>query len=346
MSNKEGNGIVSTKLFKAMLWVVISCSLIGCENKKPVRIGLSVELTGRHGDLGVQSRNGELLAVETLNAESGIHGRPIELVVRDDKGTPEEAQVADQELIDAGVVAIIGHITSAQTLTAYHVSEAAGIILISPTTSIPELSGQKDHFFRLVAPNPKEGRILARYFRQQQQWSRIAVIYETDNAAFTGSLLDSFTESYRRLGGEIVSSLGFSSSSNPDFAALVTELQKTQAEGMLLIASAVDVALIAQRVRIQEWQVPLIETAWTQTQDLIHKGGQAVEGIQILQSYDPNNTSPEYQDFQARFEKRFGNVPPLYAGNAYDTVLVLTAALAHTKQSKRFIPGTYQYSGT
>ena len=58
--------------------------------------------------MGVDGRDGALLAVETLNKAGGVTGRTLELVVRDDLSTDEGALAADLELKEAGVVAIVG----------------------------------------------------------------------------------------------------------------------------------------------------------------------------------------------------------------------------------------------
>jgi branched-chain amino acid transport system substrate-binding protein len=327
---KEKTPMKTVPYMKLIVVFALVVILPACDRNQVILIGFSGELTGKNGSLGVQARNGAQLAVEIINADDGINGRKIELVVRDDKGIPDGAKAADQELVNAGVVAIIGHITSTQTLAAYPISGEAGIVLCSPTASTPELSSREDHFFRVVAANPKEGKILAKYLFEQRKKSRVAVIYESDNTAFTQSLLESFTAYYEALGGTIGSAISFSSSTQSDFAKIVEELKQSEPDGLLIIAAAIDVALIAQQVLLSEWELPLLATAWAQTEELIHKGGKAVEGIIIPLSYDPNNTSPSYKDFQARYEKRFGSAPTLYAGHAYDIVFLLEAALEKT----------------
>lgn len=314
-----------------LMTVMMICLLVECQSKKPIQIGVSFELTGKNGNLGVQARNGVELAVETLNTAGGVQGRPLQLLVRDDQGFPEQAKAADQELVKADVAAIIGHITSAQTLAAYAVTEQAGIVLISPTASTPELSGKQDHFFRVVAPNPKEGAVLAQYCFRQQGYKQVAVIYDTDNAAFTRSLLESFTKNAAALHGQISGQIGFSSSASPDFAALLASAHALQPEALLLLTSPVDTALIAQQCQLQGCPIPLIATAWAQSPELLHKGGDAVEGIVIPVAYDPNNASSAYQNFKTRYQARFGEAPSLYAGKGYDIVLILAAALAKTQ---------------
>jgi len=310
---------------------VLVLLLVNCANREPILLGLSVGITGKYGDLGVQARDGALLAVETINNHGGVGGRPIQLEVRDDLGTPKDAQLVDQELVDMGVVAIIGHITSQQTLAAYPIAESANVVLFSPTTSTPELSGKKDHFFRLVAPNPTEGQVLAQHIYANRDLAKVAVIYEVDNQAFSLSLLDSFTKNYAALGGRLAGMIEYSSSAGVDFMKLVEQLRASgSADGLLIIAPPVDTALIAQRVRIEDWPIPLFATAWSQSQDLISKGGKAVEGLEIPLTYDPNNQSASYLDFQTRYQKRFGREPTLYAGITYDVVSILAKALEKT----------------
>ena len=120
---------------------------MGCSGKKAIRIGFVAQLTGVQAELGVQERNGVQLAMEKINAKGGIGGRPVELVVRDDLGTPEGARAADRDLIEAGVVAIIGHATSGQTMVGLSVTNPARVVMLSPTATTPELSGLDDFFF-------------------------------------------------------------------------------------------------------------------------------------------------------------------------------------------------------
>ena len=132
-----------------LLIVTLGFFANGCMIKRPILIGFAAQLTGIQAELGVQERNGVQMAVETINATGGVAGRKIELVIRDDRGIPEKAQAADRELIKAGVLAIIGHATSAQTQAGLEVTNPAKVVLLGPTVSTLELSGLDDYFFRI-----------------------------------------------------------------------------------------------------------------------------------------------------------------------------------------------------
>ena len=315
----------------SLLSSILTLSLGGCAGQEPIRVGFAGELTGRNADLGIHGRNGVQLAVETLNQAGGINGRPIDLLVRDDQGTPSGAQTADRELIEAGVVAIIGHMTSGQSIAALPVIEEAGVVLISPTTSTPELTGLDDHFFRLNPDNSLTASTLARQVHRQHGPISLAVIYDVDNAAYTGSFLAAFAKTYRALGGQVAGEVSFSSSEDPDFAPLLAQLWTANPEGLLSIASAADTALIAQQTRLSGRQIPLFTCGWAQTEALLQNGGQAVEGIKIVMNHRLNSQSPASLDFQDRYLARFGRSPTFAAVQAFETMLVLAAALEKTK---------------
>jgi branched-chain amino acid transport system substrate-binding protein len=322
----------------SLLSGILGLALVACDQQGPIRVGFAGELSGKQSDLGVPGRDGALLAVETLNDAGGVAGRSLELLVRDDLGTPEGAQAADRALIEAGVVAIIGHMTSGQSMAALPVTEGAGMVLLSPTASTAELSGLDDLFFRVTSTNAQEARLLAQHVYQRRGLSRLAVIYDDDNAAFSQTLWDGFVQTYQALGGQVSGEASFSSSAEPDFAPLVAELRAGDPQGLFIIASALDTALIAQQVQLSGWQVPLFASGWAYTEALPQNGGRAVEGIELTVGHDENSQLPAFLDFRDRYQARFGRPPTFASVHAYDAVMVLAAALEKTNGQVKGLP--------
>lgn len=327
------------RLTYASLWlfipsvVMISAILSGfggCMKKETIRVGFAAQLTGVQAELGVQERNGVELALEEINAAGGISGRPVALIVRDDQGTPEGARTADGELIKAGVVAVIGHATSAQTIAGLSVTNPARIVMISPTATTPELSGLDDFFFRVSNSLEDRTHMFARHIYQHRRIPRVAVVTDTNNAAYSLAYRKSFETAYRALGGRVVGREEFSSKERPDFTPIVKKLRPGNPDGVLIIAADMDAALIAQRIRFSGWTVPLFTTSWAQTETLINDGGRAVDGMEIEVSSVVTNQNPEYAAFQSRYHARFGAWPSFGASQGYETAKVLAAALLKT----------------
>jgi branched-chain amino acid transport system substrate-binding protein len=302
-----------------------------CGPKESIRIGFVANLTGGNAALGVDGRDGALLAVEKINADGGVNGHPIELVIRDDLGTAEGAVAADQELIDDEKVSvIIGHMTSNTMMAAWPEFQNSGVVFLSPTVSTPQLAGHNDNFFRLIPINSTFSARLAEYASNDLSLRRVAIFYDTDNAAFTGTFRDGFVEEFVANGGTILMDHAFSSSAAPDFKPVLSDLKKLQPDAICIIASAVDTALIAQQSRLEGIDVQLLTSNWALTDDLIENGGRTVDGILTVVAHDETNRSPEYLDFSRQFQSRFGRQPTFAAGYGFESVFVLANAFEMT----------------
>jgi branched-chain amino acid transport system substrate-binding protein len=315
----------------AIIGLVAVCSAYMHWRRSPILIGFAGQLTGKQAELGVQERNGVLLAVDECNAAGGINGRAISLIVQDDLGTPEKAKEVDQALIEKGVVALIGHPTTAQSLAGMAVTNPARVVMISPTVSSPKVSGIDDFFFRVYPSFKDSASAFARYISQEARVVRLGILVDTDNSGYTQVYSDTFKEQYISLQGKIVEEITFSSKAQPDFKPLLEQVRGNGIDGLLILASDIDTALIAQRAQGMDRSIKLFTSAWAQTATLIHNGGQAVEGMKLEQSYAPTNPSTKFLAFISRFENRFGNPPSFGAAFGYEAAQVLMEALKQTQ---------------
>lgn len=344
------------KKMKKLLWILFAMILLAAGGtfylriqSKPVLIGVSAQLTGRQAELGVQVRNGIQLAADKINGSGGIHGKAIQLIIRDDYGIPEKAEEADEELIRSGVVAIIGHVTTAQTFAGLKVTNPAKIVMIGPNISTPELSGLDDYFFRIYPSFKKSAEAYAQYMHDQKHVNKIAILYDKDNRGYTETYRAMFAEKTNSLGMDISDEISFSSVSQPDFYPLIQKLHAKAPEGILVIASDVDTALIAQRIRLMGWDIPIFTTAWAQTETLIKNGGKAVEGMILEQSYALYSQSKKFMSFEDAYRNRFGSRPSFGAAYGYEALMVLAAALEKTDSKaaglKNALIGIHNFPG-
>ena len=79
---------------------------------EPIKIGILTSITTNFAPWGLQVRDGAQLAVDDINAAGGVDGRPLELVIEDDQNAAEEAVPAYERLLEEGVVAVGGVISS------------------------------------------------------------------------------------------------------------------------------------------------------------------------------------------------------------------------------------------
>ena len=312
-------------------FLLLCCAVLlrGCTGEDAVLLGFSGQLTGDHADLGVQGRNGATLAVEGINARGGLAGRPLKLLSRDDGDTPQTAVEADTALLKAGVVAIIGHMTSSQTLAALPTTTAAGRVMVSPTTATPELTGKKDLFFRVIPSNEAWGLALGAYAARRGM-TKVCVIGDADNASYVDSFNAAFEQAFGNAGGEIVCRFPFSSKQEPDWGVLLEQAATSRAQGIVATAAARDVAALAQTMTARNERLPLLCPTWPYTREILSIGGRSVDGIVFAASYTEANDRPRFQEFLQHYRERFGGPANFAAVYAYEAVTLLAAALVRT----------------
>ena len=320
----ERRTVLVVLLLAAAMFVVM------CRGDRSLLIGFSGQLTGTFSDLGVQGRNGATLAVEEINEAGGVAGMLLKLLAVDDGNTPESAVIADESLLNAGVLAIIGHMTSSQTMAVLPLIESRGAVLVSPTTAAPALTARKDPFFRLIPDNANWAAALARHAVHDRKFSRVSVLGDADNAAYTTSFNDAFIRHFQDLGGIIGANVQFSSKARPDWAALVEDVAGSQAQAVLLTASARDVAEFAKARTLAGVRAEILCPTWPYTREILVSGGESVEGILFATSYTEENDSPHFRSFQQRYEARFGWAPNFAAAYSYEAVILLAKALEKT----------------
>ena len=74
----------------------------------------------------------------------------------------------------------------------------------------------------------------------------------------------------------------------------------------------------------------LFSSSWAQTNEFLEKGGQAVDDLELISTYHPQNPYPAFQVFVELFEARYKRQPALLSASGYEAVLVLVRALEQT----------------
>lgn len=311
---------------------VLVWALAGCGPKPALKIGFIGGLSGKFSDLGTATRNGALLAIELVNDRGGVRGRPLVLLEHDDMQSNEQALLALQALKEQSVVAIIGPSTSSIAVAIAPVATDKQLLLVAPTASTSRLSGKDDYFLRSIGDSAFYGRAAAHYHVSKQGVRSAALILDMANADYTESWGDAYAQEFQRLGGKVMRVERFTSTQNPDHAALARSLVGSGAESVVTVASSVDSALLAQRVKALKPGMRLAGAGWASTERLIELGGAAVEGMLFEQYFDRFDASPKYQNFLQAYRVRFKADPGFGALLAFDAANMVIAGLQATEQ--------------
>jgi branched-chain amino acid transport system substrate-binding protein len=170
---------------RAALAVLAAAALLPAaalaQTPAPIRIGLIAPLSGGSADFGTSVRNGAELALAEINAVGGYLGRPLELVVRDDKANPEAGRAAAEDLVLKEKVAYtIGFCNTGVALRALDVFESARHLLMVPcsqgtavTTKTPPA---QSHVFRIAPADHMNARFLVREVVERRRLRQVALL--------------------------------------------------------------------------------------------------------------------------------------------------------------------------
>ncbi len=325
---------------------IVSFIVVSCSSPDPIKIGLLAGLTGRVADLGIAGRDGASFAVEQFNSRGGLNGRPVQLVTRNDKQNESECKKAVEELIQEGVVAIVGPMTSSMALVTVPLIDKHGILTISPTVSSNKLVDLDDSFLRIMSASAEAASKTAHYLYLKKDSRKLFVIYDLSNRAYTESWYDQLRSDFESLGGE-VSAANYRSAPGYNFLELVKGVTKEEMDSLVILANAMDTAMISQQLKKMSWKKPVMVSEWATTKDLLEFGGAAVEGIEIFHSFDRNNKSSSYLQFSEKFLNRFGYSAGFASAYAYNAVNIILSTLKknsdqHNLKDNILAGGPYQ----
>jgi len=305
-------------------------SLSGCDGRPPLRVGFSGCLSGRLSDLGLSGRNGAFLAIESRNASGGIDGRPVELLVKDDRHDPAEAKKVDQELIDAGVLAIVGHMTSSITREVLPLINAQRVVLLSPTTSAAEFNATDDYLIRVIETSSAESEHLAHHALRKAGLRSMASIIDLSNPAYTRPYFENFSRVFAAGGGRMIPELTFLTDRVAFFSDLARQLLTQRPDGVLLVTAALDAAMLCQQIRKLDQNLPIYVAGWAHTPEFLEHGGNAVEGARFSHIIDPTGQQPRYLKFRQDYLRQFSREPDFAATLSFEATELLLDAIART----------------
>jgi branched-chain amino acid transport system substrate-binding protein len=326
--------ICGLKLLALSLFPFTILSLLSCNPPEPIRIGFVGGTSGSVADLGSIGRDGVQLAVEIKNKEGGIRGRPVELLIKNDEQNPEVARKVVRELIAEGASAIVGPMTSAMGLAVVPIVNQHKVLMVAPTVTTQALSGIDDFFFRVTSTAQLFASKNAVYQLKQNRMHRVAAAYDVGNRSFSVNWLENFEKTLVAGDGEIVARIEFNSGTDILYMDLARRMLDSDPDGVLVIANSVDSALLCQQIRKLDASVPITLSDWGASERLMELGGQAVEGVTVIQTFDRNSTTPRYLEFRKAYFNRYNREPGFAGVHAFDAANVVMEALEKRKEGQ------------
>jgi branched-chain amino acid transport system substrate-binding protein len=313
---------------------------LGCSKKSSdtILVGHVASLTGSEATFGVSTDNGIKLAFEELNKAGGVKGKKLVLKTLDDQGKPEEAQVAITRLIvNDKVTMIIGEVASSRSLAMAPVADDKKVPMISTASTNPKVTldaqgNTRKYVFRVCFIDPFQGTVMAKFARENMKVSKVAVLRDVGNAYSVG-LADFFEDTFKKMGGEIVTDQSFKAG-DQDFKAQLTKIRETAPEAIYVPAYYTDVGLISRQVRELGMKVPMMGGDGWDSEELYKISSGALDGSFFSNHYTTESPDDSVKNFISKYKAAYGSVPDALAALGYDAALVAADAMNRAKDLK------------
>jgi branched-chain amino acid transport system substrate-binding protein len=318
---------------RVVLVSVLLLLLLACSQPQRIKIGAFLSLTGSTAAYGTSAANAIKLATDEINNAGGINGQLVELEIEDDRSNTQEVPNIVNHLIkEHKVHALLAEPVSTRALAAAPVAQQNQIVMISSASVKPELTMQGDYIFRACFVSSTEGEAIARFANDNLKAKTAAIILDDKND-YAVVLAGFFAESFKKLGGQIVSQQHYEANAT-DLNAQMQAI-KTAAPDIIFAPGFYTTApLVAREVKRAEIKATLVGSDGWDSPDLMKGGSEVFEGVYFANHFWAGNDDPVAKKFVADYRAKYGVEPDAGSATAYDAARMLFDAFKRAQSTE------------
>ena len=306
-----------------------------------IKIGVLAPLTGGVAEYGNAVNNGVTMFFEELNANGGINGKQVELVVYDEEGDPVKAVTGYNYLLDEEVVAIIGDVTTAPTIAVVTESQEEGTPMITASATAAAVTCQMnddgtvaavyENMFRSCFIDPFQGNKMAAFAKEQLNASTAAVLYNM-GSDYSAGCAKSFQETAHAQGLEVLAVESYADGA-VDFQSQLTNIAAKNPDVLFIPDYYSVVALVAQQAYAAGVKSTMLGSdGWDSVLDVVTDPA-LLEGSYYCSGYSIEDTREAVQTFVANYQAKYGATPNMFAAQGYDAAMIMAAAVEKAEAS-------------
>ena len=314
--------------------LALACATFAAQaqEKKVIRVGVLMPISGPGSYFGVMGKEGIDLALEQL--KGGVNGYHLQVQYEDSACSPLQATNAVKRVLDQfRPHIVIGEECSDASLAIAPILEQAKVPQLNAGSVTMKLTESGYRYVFRIFPNAAQQSLPLAKVAYDRLGARTAVIlYEKTNAGNDNA--DGFEKPFVAMGGKVLAKIDFGRDVN-DFTAIATRIASLGRVDVLPTF-----ALEGQQVRLAQAlaQAKVVRggggnavqmgSIWL-PYGFDQKAGQAAEGYVRIVQFDPNEKRKIVQDFIRAFRARYGadRVPTHINSHAYDTILLIAEAV-------------------
>ena len=306
---------------------VAAMALATAAHAETLKVGMITTLSGGGAALGIDVRDGFMLAVKQSGAD-------IEVVVDDDQRKPDIAvQLADKMIQSDKVDVLTGIIWSNLAIAVVPAAVQQGKFYLSPNAGPSLLAGERCHknYFNVAWQNDNLSEAAGAYAGSAGYANSFIL---APNYPAGRDMLTGYKRYYQ---GEIVDEV-YTKLGASEYAAEIAQIRASGADSVFFfLPGGMGIAFLKQYAQ-SGLDIPLVGPAFSFDQGILQAVGEAALGVKNTSQWSKDIDNPTNKAFVESFQAEFGRLPSLYASQGFDTanLLISAAAKASVKDADAF----------
>lgn len=302
---------------KMMLAAAAALLISGAASADPVKVGMITTLSGGGAGLGVDVRDGFMLAVKQANNPD------LSVVIEDDQRKPDVAvQLSDKMIQQEKVDVLTGIIWSNLAMAVVPAAVRQDVIYLSPNAGPSALAGKgcDRNYFNVAWQNDNLHEAAGSYATNAgyKKAFIMAPNYPAGKDALTG-----FKRYFKgEIAGEVFTKLG-----QTDYSGEIAQIRASDADTIyFFLPGGMGISFVKQYAQ-SGVKTPLIGPAFSFDQGILQAVGDAALGVKNTSQWSKDLDNETNKAFVKNFQAEYGRLPSLYASQGFDTANLLLSAM-------------------
>ena len=282
--------------------------------------------TGAAAIYGNAAKNGAQIAIDEINEAGGINGAQIEYNFQDDQHDAEKSVNAYNTLKDWGMQILYGCVTTTPCVAVADKTAEDNMFELTPSASSTDVI-VNDNVFQMCFTDPNQGVASAQYIKEQNLGTKIGIIYDSSDV-YSSGIEEKFVEEAKTLGLEVVATEAFTADSKTDFQ---TQLQKCQDAGADLLFMPFyyqEASIVLKQADTMGYKPKFFGVDGMDGILTVENFDTSLaEGVMLLTPFAADAPDEATQNFVAKYQDAYGEVPNQFAADGYDAIYTIKAAI-------------------
>lgn len=303
---------------------------------KIAKIGVIAPLSGDLSALGLGIQHSVELAVKQANDSNAIPGWKLEVAAKDDEGKTDPGKNAATALSsDKDVIGVVGTLNTSVAQQVQPVLAPKNIVQVSPANTGPGLTQGADWqknpkrpyttYFRTCTTDAVQGPFAARYLFETAKITKVATVH--DKKAYGQGLVGTFTEEFKKLGGQIVAAETLSPDES-NYQSVVSAIKPSAPQVVYYGGEYPQAGPLSQQMKAGGLNVPLMGGDGIKDPKFQVLAGKSADGDLSTSVGAPTDSTEAGKKFLADYKAAaYKEDSAAYGGYSYDAANAIINAL-------------------